>query len=415
MRSNSIFTKEIDSEAVKKSSNLRPPSTGSSNSNGSDTASPKKKKKGFFRSLFGSSSSGSKSCGSPFTRIWLEYFEVSLRKNDVDHFRPGYWILDTNIDFFYEIMLRQVLLKRPKEESQQIYLLRPAMVFFLAQAPNPLEIESALPPAMFDASFIFLPINDTNECGIESGSHWSLLVVSVEKGLGWYYDSMSNGNTNDCNLAIKNLGILLKKEFRVRHMKTPQQINDCDCGLHVCENTRILMYRLLQKPYVPKVDMNLDHSVVDSVRLRKALMEVITSLLAAYGSKVPKPSETHTDPEKDKKIFSKICKTEELLELPTLSAVTSDSAQPHSLPASMPSSQPQSRSESLPLTHPNSEPNPKLDSQPNSSPVRRPSLIKVKTASTSVLPTSILQRPPSIVPRPETAAIQHTQQSIEIH
>ncbi|EPY49231.1 NEDD8 protease Nep2 [Schizosaccharomyces cryophilus OY26] len=308
MRSNSIFYKEIDSPVVKKTGVERPPSNGSSSS-GSDN-SHKKKKKGFLRSLFSSSSSndGKNNCSS-LHRIWIEYYEVCLRKDDVDHFNPGYWILDTNIDFYYEILVRQVLQKQPPENQGQIYLLRPAMVFFLAQAPDPTDIVSALPPAMFNASFIFLPINDTNECGIESGSHWSLLVVSVEKGLGWYYDSMSNGNTNDCNLAIKNLSILFKKDFRIRHMKTPQQINDCDCGLHVCENTRILMYRLLQKPYIPRVDMSIENTKVDSHRIRKNMMQIITGLITEYGSKVPNSPDFVPDLEKDSRIFARIFDT----------------------------------------------------------------------------------------------------------
>ncbi|EPX72295.1 NEDD8 protease Nep2 [Schizosaccharomyces octosporus yFS286] len=315
MRSNSIFYKEIDSPVVKRNNVVaRPPSNGSSSSNSnSDSSSPKTKKKGFLRSLFSSSSNNhqqnDKGLCSTLHRIWIEYYEVCLRKDDVDHFNPGYWILDTNIDFYYEILVRQVLLKQSPENRGQIYLLRPAMVFFLAQAPDPADIVSALPPAMFNAKFIFLPINDTNECGIESGSHWSLLVISVEKGLGWYYDSMSNGNTNDCNLALKNLGILFNREFRIRHMKTPQQINHCDCGLHVCENTRILMYRLLQKPYIPRVDMSIENTRVDSHRIRKNMMQIITGLITEYGSKIPNSPDFVPDPEKDSRIFSRIFDT----------------------------------------------------------------------------------------------------------
>ncbi|EEB05750.1 NEDD8 protease Nep2 [Schizosaccharomyces japonicus yFS275] len=297
MRSNSIFSKDINEVSA-----IRSAVSDRSSSRCSET-SQKKKKRGFFRSLFSSFKPSSTSTQYR-NRIWLEFYEVCLRKDDVDHFRPGYWVLDTNIDFYFEILQYRVLLPRPASVRDEFLLMRPAMVYFLSQAPDPREIAGALPPELMKASYLFLPINDTSESGIEGGSHWSLLVVSVEQGVGYYYDSMTNGNANDCNLVVRNLSILLNKRFTIKQMKVPQQVNDCDCGLHVCENTRILLYRLLQKPYVSKVDMNLEGTQVDTVKLRKDLMRLITLLIMHYGTKIPKTQDFRPDPVKDAKIFS---------------------------------------------------------------------------------------------------------------
>lgn len=69
----------------------------------------------------------------------LEYYDVCLRQEDIDNrkpdrtvhdkmliaiVRPGEWLNDSNIEFFYEWMERE---KLPKTEPQKIFLLRPSI------------------------------------------------------------------------------------------------------------------------------------------------------------------------------------------------------------------------------------------------------------------------------------------------
>ena len=133
-------------------------------------------------------------------------------------------------------------------------------------------------PDFSRTTHIFLPVSDSTDLEhAESGSHWSLLLVSVVDGVSFHYDSLPPGNASDGQKATQKLAILLNKSLRFINLSdSPEQDNGSDCGVFVCLNMRhLLMKRLLQVRADEKVSMSLGGKIVDAKEGRKEMMRVI--------------------------------------------------------------------------------------------------------------------------------------------
>lgn len=123
-----------------------------------------------------------------------------------------------------------------------------------------------------------MPINDSNNVEVaESGSHWSLLLVSVIDGVSFHYDSLSNNNYRSAAIASDKLSRLLGQRIRFMAMTdTPQQENGSDCGMFVCLIMRhVLLKRLLQVRTDEKVGMSMGGRKIDAREGRKEMLRII--------------------------------------------------------------------------------------------------------------------------------------------
>jgi len=129
----------------------------------------------------------------------------------------------------------------------------------LLQTTDSLSLKSALPD-FSKTTHIFLPINNATSVTVaESGSHWSLLLVSSIDGVAFHYDSLGNDNIEPAANVTTKMATLLGKRLRFIHMRdAPQQENGSDCGVFVCMvMQRLLLDRLLTKDSSDKVSMSL--------------------------------------------------------------------------------------------------------------------------------------------------------------
>src|SRR5262249_35542660 len=150
--------------------------------------------------------------------------------------------------------------------SAHIILLRPTMCQMLRLTPDPLSLKTALPD-FSNITYIFLPINNgTNPEIPESGSHRSLLLVSILDGLAFHYDSLSSDNEPFASLTCQKLAMLLGQRLRFISMPdTPQQENGSDCGVFVCKiMEKLLTDRLLKVDNQDKVSMSLRGKGIDA-------------------------------------------------------------------------------------------------------------------------------------------------------
>lgn len=182
---------------------------------------------------------------------------------------------DQAIAFWEEYLEREKLTNFPRA---QIVLLRPSMSFMLLQTRDALTLKSALPD-FSKTSHIFLPVNNATSVVLpESGSHWSLLLVSAIDGVAFHYDSLGDDNYEPAhNVSIK-MGALLGKPLRFVHMHdSPQQDNGSDCGVFVCMvMERLLMDRLLRADIGAKVSMSLKQDKgLDPGHGRKHMLKTI--------------------------------------------------------------------------------------------------------------------------------------------
>jgi sentrin-specific protease 8 len=168
-------------------------------------------------------------------------------------------LTDNGIAFWEEYLEHERLTHFP---HANIVLLRPTMVFMLLQTPDPLTLKSALPD-FTRTTHIFLPINNATSVTIpESGSHWSLLLVSAIDGVAFHYDSLGNDNLEPARNVTMKMSTLLNKRLSFIHMRdAPQQENGSDCGVFVCMvMQKLLLERLLKADSSDKVSMSLGQS-----------------------------------------------------------------------------------------------------------------------------------------------------------
>ncbi|KAG5368641.1 NEDD8-specific protease 2 [Yarrowia sp. C11] len=212
--------------------------------------------------------------------VVLEFYDVTVYKEDIDNLQPGYWLNDNNISFVYEYLERLEIMRAGFQS--QIFLLRPSMAFLLGQG-DPREVAEFLPDFKH-ASFIFLPINDNNNVEIVSGNHWSLLVVSVEDGKAIYYDTVGECNIAAARNVADKLGVVLNQKLNFLVAPTPQQSNGSDCGVYVCEITSLLLRRLLYTEGF--IDLGISNLTFVADAGRTFILTAILQLISMFGPKI---------------------------------------------------------------------------------------------------------------------------------
>ncbi|KAK9452057.1 uncharacterized protein V1518DRAFT_410257 [Limtongia smithiae] len=241
--------------------------------------------------------------------IILEYYDVSVYKADFDNLRRDEWFNDNNLTFWYEYLEHcEVLPAVPRTED--IVLLRPSMVFLLAQTPHPRDLRDVLPD-LAHAKYIFLPINNNKDVDFaEGGSHWSLLVIDMPHRAGYYYDTLDDCNIHNGERVAHKLAELVGiLRFELYSVLTPQQSNGSDCGVMVCMITSALLAKLVRSsafvtnasdvaatPAPPDMTWTLSDCTVDPVYGRQLISYTIVDLISKYGRKI---AETSVAPPKE--------------------------------------------------------------------------------------------------------------------
>jgi sentrin-specific protease 8 len=219
--------------------------------------------------------SNSKQQGMAPEDPYLSYHDIRLTRADYDSIRDD-WLTDNAISFWQEYLEREKMWKFP---SANIVLLRPSMSHLLKLAPDQKTKEDALPKfKILGTTHIFLPVNDAlNPLLAESGSHWSLLVVSLVDGVAFHYDSLGNDNRQAAQDVAWNLSKLLGMNLSFTHMQhVPQQENGKDCGVFVCMFMEtLLMSRLMKVDAGRKITMSLRDEPMNAKKTRRKLLDTI--------------------------------------------------------------------------------------------------------------------------------------------
>lgn len=206
----------------------------------------------------------------------MTYYDVQLTNDDMTALEND-WLTDNNIAFWEEYLEREYL---PQYPQARIALLRPALTYLLMKEKDIGLARSAL-PSFADVTHIFLPINDQRNAGTaESGSHWSLLLVSIIDNAAFHYDSLGGCNRDDAREATVQLEHVLKRRLYFHNMEDcPQQDNMRDCGVFVCILMRhLLLSRLLQANATQKVSMSMANKLIDSHGGRQEMKNIVKQL-----------------------------------------------------------------------------------------------------------------------------------------
>lgn len=212
----------------------------------------------------------------------LQFFDISIYKEDLDNLKDDEWLNDNNISFIYEYLERYQLNNFDKLVSNSIILLRPSMVYLLANHPSPKELKGVL-PSLETSKFIFLPVNDNDDVEDAcAGSHWSLVVISLLDKTALIYDTLERANESEAKHVISQLAKYLGFNFQIRIIeKTPQQINGSDCGIMAGQITGFLLSRLLNLKYLEDhfIDMDLNNVEISAIDGRIFIMGTLLNLI----------------------------------------------------------------------------------------------------------------------------------------
>ncbi|TLS26192.1 hypothetical protein PpBr36_05060 [Pyricularia pennisetigena] len=208
---------------------------------------------------------------------YLTYHGVNLLNSDVRALKDD-WLTDTNIAFWEEYIEHEIL---PKYPQARVALMRPVLVALMVQAQRLKDIADALPDFRHE-THIFLPISDSINAGrrADTGSHWSLLLVSKLDGVAFHYDSLNDHNDAHARAAVDRLSRHLRQPLRFyRIIDMPQQANSSDCGVFVCILMRhLLVKKLLNANAKEKVAMGLSGKQIDAHGGRKEMIKIIEQL-----------------------------------------------------------------------------------------------------------------------------------------
>ncbi|KAJ9064683.1 SUMO1 sentrin specific peptidase 8 [Entomophthora muscae] len=183
--------------------------------------------------------------------IQVSYYDSVLRKSDIESVNEGNWLTDAVITFFYTYLEQS-----PSNTGLHgILLLEPSMIHLLRQSTYPASLQGVLPNALYDANYVFLPVND-HLSHTAGGNHWSLLVYSRPNSSFFYYDSYNNSNyhhaKNTAECFIHFLGL---PPSTLRVMPTPQQKNGNDCGVFVISLSESLFHAIIATPTATSTHM----------------------------------------------------------------------------------------------------------------------------------------------------------------
>ena len=185
-----------------------------------------------------------------------------------------------------------------KTATAVVLLLRPSLVFLLAQSPDLAQVESALPPGLTTAPYLFLALNNNDDPSVpEGGSHWTLLLVHKTECLALHYDSLACTNEVEARRITTRMSKMLGVQLRYVNMETPQQSNGSDCGVYVCLETSALLSRIFNHPDCAPSgsELFLHDASFDANHGRQELQTLVNEMISKRGTKVGSREDVRID------------------------------------------------------------------------------------------------------------------------
>ncbi|CAF3527756.1 unnamed protein product [Adineta steineri] len=181
--------------------------------------------------------------------ILVSYYDSIVRVSNLKTLDNSNWLDDNIITFAFEYVQNE---SKFLKDNQNLFAFVSPPVVQLIKMSDDLFAEQLLQSIDFlEKRFLILPINDNRQVTEFSGSHWSLLILSIqgrnifffrfinkkntfpsEKFL-YHFDSMSSLNDRTAKEMQKKLKIFFHGDIHLINSRCPQQANGFDCGLYV--------------------------------------------------------------------------------------------------------------------------------------------------------------------------------------
>ena len=170
----------------------------------------------------------------------ISYENLTIYQYDIDTLNIGSWINDVIIHYF-GIILENTY----NQENQKFKFIPPCTVQYIRFEDIELVKKINNDNNFFqNFQIIFFPITNGTSY-INTGNHWSLLVLEInfEKTKFYHYDSLGSNIDIAKKISKRIKNIFNFKKSRFENINCPKQENGYDCGVYlmcyakkICEN-----------------------------------------------------------------------------------------------------------------------------------------------------------------------------------
>ncbi|CAF4186237.1 unnamed protein product, partial [Rotaria sp. Silwood2] len=163
--------------------------------------------------------------------ILVSYHDSIVRLSNLKTLDNANWLDDNIITFAFEYV--QYESKFTNDVKNLFVLVTPPVVQLLKMSDD-LFAEQLLQSIDFlEKKFLILPINNNTHVTVFGGSHWSLLILSIQEKTLYHCDSMSLSNYHTAKEVQQKFQAFFHDDVTLINCRSPQQKNDFDCGLYV--------------------------------------------------------------------------------------------------------------------------------------------------------------------------------------
>jgi len=167
---------------------------------------------------------------------FLDYHDILLRDEDVNLLRGPEWLNDQVISFYFEYLARE------KYTDTNFGFVGGCLASFLINAGFEDALSCTEPLKLKDKELILLPVNNsTDPTTANSGSHWSLLVISTADRRFLHFDSAEGVNKLPARLLAEKMQRLLECALGFYSRKAGQEWENRRSG--VCKPRQLLRLR----------------------------------------------------------------------------------------------------------------------------------------------------------------------------
>nr|CDS31665.1 sentrin specific protease 8 [Hymenolepis microstoma] len=207
-----------------------------------------------------------------FLKYTVGYRDLSCSLSQYDVDSVSGWLSDNIIQFFGELLENNF---QTANSRLNINFIHPIASNFLRQ--NPKAVLDYL--KFTENDWILCPVHDANEYH-KQGSHWSLLVISVNLKMSLYLDSMLPNrecNSTQLQCAKQNNEIICSyfnwdNEFRI--IPCVQQNDYSSCGVYVIFNM-LCICNFLSKDDLSWIDHGIyDTWVLEPPKILRSILQV---------------------------------------------------------------------------------------------------------------------------------------------
>lgn len=203
--------------------------------------------------------------------VVLNFHDSLLYKADVCLLDDQRWLNDKLLGFCFEYFEREKF----NHSADKLCLINPDVAQCIKILPSEQLGEFLDPLNLPTKQYVFLPVNDNEQCEQTGGSHWSLLVYIRNRQEFRHYDSSRDSNKEIARkLAYKLQPFVNAPMGRMKflEMEGPQQSNSYDCGVFVIATAEHLCKELCEGYSIPLIEMVTQKTVTEARRKIKDLI-----------------------------------------------------------------------------------------------------------------------------------------------